>query len=77
MQVPTTFLQKPYYPKNNNVYHSRNGIQRGCEVINNSNMSGCYFEPAYEETVVQVCQNGCSNGACNNVVINCSSNFSS
>lgn len=60
------------YCKNNNVYHSRNGIQRGCKIIDaDLNISGCFFEYAFEEALVQTCSNGCNNGVCNQVVINC------
>lgn len=55
------------YCKGNDLYHSRTGTLRGCRVINSvSNISGCFSEFSSQESLVQNCANGCSNGACNN-----------
>lgn len=56
----------------NDLYHSRTGTLRGCRVINVlSNISGCFSEFLFQESIIQNCPNGCSNGACNNPPIAC------
>lgn len=63
------------YCKDNNVYHSRTGMQNGCRIINTvSNISGCFSQLTSDEELVHQCFNGCLNGVCNGGVVNCSSN---
>ncbi len=50
------------YCSNNSVYHSRTCNDRGC------NSGICFNSSRNEETLVQTCSNGCSNGACLNVI---------
>lgn len=53
------------YCKGNDVYHSRAGILNGCKLINiEANISGCYSEFGFEETLVSECSNGCLEGEC-------------
>ncbi len=53
------------YCMNNNVYHSRNGTQRGCRIINpQANISGCFSEFVFEEALIENCHHGCENGIC-------------
>ena len=51
--------------KDNNVYKSRTNINKGC--ANNS----CFSTNSTEEQIVEICQNGCTNGTCNPVNITC------